>query len=178
MRCGVSYFATPRTAAAKGGGWLGLNAHGGLRPQAAVADRWWPEPCLPSRLRPAPAFAEAAAGRPEGLAVIPLPWDCRCFAKPVHTGFCERKTDRCSLPPQGAGSSDPAGLTKLHKCGTNAEAPGMTRTALDAVAPGGGRASLRCGRHERRSRSAFCSAAAGVLGGRRHGVTYAGDDEV
>ena len=46
----------------------------------------------------------------------------------------------------------------------------MTRTALDAVAPGGGRASLRCRRHERRTRSAIPRASRRrFLGGRRHG---------
>ena len=33
VRCGVSYFATPRAAAAKGGGWLGLDADGALKPR-------------------------------------------------------------------------------------------------------------------------------------------------
>jgi len=35
--------------------------------------------------------------------------------KPFPNGFCERKTDGRSLPPEGAGSSVPAGTTKLHK---------------------------------------------------------------
>ena len=43
-------------------------------------------------------------------------------AKPIKALRCRR----------ARGSSDPAGATKLHKRGTSAEAPGVTRTALDA----------------------------------------------
>ena len=157
VRGGVSYFATPCTAAAKGGGWLGLNVDGGLKPRTTPPADDGPSHACPADFARHPTSPRLRRAGPRIGATPPL--RCRCFAKPVTTGFCERKTDRCSLPPQGAGSSDPAGMTKLHKRPHgSAEAPGMTRTALDAVAPGGGRASIRCGRHERRSRSAIPSA--------------------
>ena len=57
--------------------------------------------------------------------------------EPIH---CHRRA---------RGQVIPQDLTELHKSGMNAEAPGMTRTALDAGVPGGGRASLRTPRKGR-----------------------------